>query len=646
MSICRLSGKRKLATHVEDYSTKGLALLMVSARGVHFMAKMYPEAFPDSADEEPGKVSAEKKVYSALAKLPDDYIVFYNKGWLRREAAVSTGQPDFIDHGSPVSYPLGEIDFVVLDPDFGCFVIEVKGGGIELEGGTWLSIDRKGRWHHINDPILQARKNMYALIGIIKEIPQFRNRFFYSGYGVILTDVSSPHRDFGIGAPIQLFGFAGDLDDPRQYFSRLRSQWLGLWHSRSPGRGKKSAASKLSARDCALIVQALVPSMILKKPPLGVNIRESKEQIIKLTREQFKLLQYLSQTKKALVSGGAGTGKTMLALEKARLLALQGFETLFTCPNKLLADALAFQAEGVDNLTVLNFHQLCYRWGHQTGLSDLVDPDGPNRENMPRKYFDETLPDALLRALDLTSTRFDAVIVDEGQDMNAEWWDILKLCMEDFDAGVFYIFYDQHQTIWQMDSRLPLEVEAVTLVENLRNSKAIHSLLSKFYNSSCYRGCGPEGGNIEYLALDTAEPGTLKRELCNLLYHLIEKEKVKPCDIAILTGTSKGNSALAGSSMIGRYPLVDRCLDREEQIFFSSIRRFRGMERPVVILIELEELLYPEKMQKALGERLQCNPEDIPDIARETLYIGLSRAQSHLYIIGAPQTIKSIQEEA
>jgi len=72
--------------------------------------------------------------------------------------------------------------------------------------------------------------------------------------------------------------------------------------------------------------------------------------------------------------------------------------------------------------------------------------------------------------------------------------DILKLSMKDYDAGIFYIFYDQHQTIWYKDNRLPLEVEPVTLVENLRNSKAIYRLLSKYYKGKgdCYQGCGPK----------------------------------------------------------------------------------------------------------------------------------------------------------
>lgn len=135
----------------------------------------------------------------------------------------------------------------------------------------------------------------------------------------------------------------------------------------------------------------------------------------------------------------------MLAYQKARQLALQGYETLFTCPNKLLADALSFQAGGLDKLTVCHFHQLCYRWGQQAGIKDLEDPDGPLQEQLPQDYYFQTLPNALLDALKVIPARYDAIIVDEGQDVKPEYWDILQLCIQDPEEGVFYVFYDQNQ---------------------------------------------------------------------------------------------------------------------------------------------------------------------------------------------------------
>lgn len=189
------------------------------------MAKIFPETLPDSCKPETGN-AGELLVYDALAELPDDYTVFYNVEWLcrSREAAYDSEYPDCTQ-----TYPLGEIDFLVLDPRFGWIILEVKGGLIKLEDGTWFSISRSGTWHRIDNPIMQARKNMYALIQKLKEMPRFRNRFIYTGYGAILLDVASPQRDFGPAAPLQLFGFAEDLSDPERMHLRLRDQWLQRW---------------------------------------------------------------------------------------------------------------------------------------------------------------------------------------------------------------------------------------------------------------------------------------------------------------------------------------------------------------------------------------------------------------------------------
>jgi ribosome biogenesis protein Nip4 len=40
-----------------------------------------------------------------------------------------------------------------------------------------------------------------------------------------------------------------------------------------------------------------------------------------------------------------------------------------------------------------------------------------------------------------------------------------------------------------------------------------------------------------------------------------------------------------------------------------------------------------------------CSPNELSKIAKETLYIGLSRAQSFLYIIDQPRIIKEIKKE-
>jgi hypothetical protein len=80
---------------------------------------------------------------------------------------------------------------------------------------------------------------------------------------------------------------------------------------------------------------------------------------IQLTQQQSRILRGIGARKRAAICGGAGTGKTLLALEKARQLAETTGETLLLCYNHLLADYLKTASLGVARLHAMNYHQLC-----------------------------------------------------------------------------------------------------------------------------------------------------------------------------------------------------------------------------------------------------------------------------------------------
>src|SRR6185436_3796758 len=93
--------------------------------------------------------------------------------------------------------------------------------------------------------------------------------------------------------------------------------------------------------------------------PLAIEVAEEDREIVRLTEEQFYLLDVLSRTRRAAIGGCAGSGKTFLAVEKAKRLAREEFRTLLTCFNRPLADFLAEVTQGTPNLEVKNFHALC-----------------------------------------------------------------------------------------------------------------------------------------------------------------------------------------------------------------------------------------------------------------------------------------------
>lgn len=85
--------------------------------------------------------SGEAKVLLALQALPDDYRIYHRKTWYSFDGGVREG----------------EANLLLLHPELGMLVLEVKGGRVAFDGrtGTWTSTDRGGTVHEIKDPFLQ-----------------------------------------------------------------------------------------------------------------------------------------------------------------------------------------------------------------------------------------------------------------------------------------------------------------------------------------------------------------------------------------------------------------------------------------------------------------------------------------------------------
>src|SRR5690606_2318225 len=192
-----------------------------------------------------------------------------------------------------------------------------------------------------------------------------------------------------------------------------------------------------------------------------------------------QILDLLAAQRRAVILGVAGSGKTIIAAEKARRLATQGFDVLFTCFNRPLAEFLTETVGRTERVTVSTFHGLAERLGTEAGL---IGPD-PARDTA---YFDG-LPDVLDRALQaLPGHRFDAIVVDEGQDLDQEWWLPLLDLLRDRERGIVYVFGDANQDLYH--AREPAELGVVMpesppvfyLTENRRSTRAIHDFALRF----------------------------------------------------------------------------------------------------------------------------------------------------------------------
>jgi superfamily I DNA/RNA helicase len=536
------------------------------------MAKMFPDRLPDDV-----KSPAERLLYKEFEKqLSDDFAVFHEVSW--QVDALGNGAQD------------GEIDFVIACPQLGILVLEVKGGQICCNGttGKWFSNNKS-----IKDPFKQACNNKYNMLGWLKEFDYWHQRWIPIGHAVALPDVEvngwlPPHAPHKIILDhTQLKNLSGWVTDVLDYYRH-----------QDKCQGEFDAISIKELENC------ISPSIDLK-PLLGSTIEQEKQELIRLTEQQFRLLDFLGRRRRVAISGCAGSGKTLLAVEKACRLNEQGFSVLLTCFNKGLAESLKKAIGKKKNLHVYNFHALCNMLAIKAGF-DL---------NPYQKYeydknllFNEIYPKLLEDAANKLNWRVDAVIVDEGQDLGEKSWQALKSLLNDPEDGIFYYFYDDNQNIFDHHWKPPLEEAPFTLTENWRNTKQIHSYVLQFYkgqNSTI--ALGAEGYPVEIQ--DYTTNSQLKNLLSGLLHRLVVKEKVAAKDIVILT-TRK--MPLLENKLIGDFLVKAKPDYKNKEIECHTIHHFKGLERPVVILIEtdLRSVSYLKNL----------------------LYVGASRARQHLII--------------
>jgi hypothetical protein len=557
------------------------------------MATMYPTPLPETIVRDDSR-EAERKVYNALAaQLGPAYSVFYSVAWLSKSYGAAARD--------------GEVDFIVAHSERGALLLEVKGGTVSRDGviGRWHSTDRHGHVHQIRDPFVQVTASKHALLHKLQEHPVLRTHFISLGHGVVFPDSANPHRPLAPDAPAEITLFAEDLDRIATRIDAMFDFW----------RGDPRARIQLAPEFLPALTEMLAPTFELRQPLRSVLAGEDRE-LLRLTEGQFTVLDTLSRARRVAVSGGAGTGKTVLALEKAKRLAAEGLEVLLTCFNKPLAEFLRRCAGPVERLTIANFHQFCFQMAKEAGVP-LPDPVAGEP---PPGFFDTALPDALLTAIErLPARRFDAIVVDEGQDFLDSWWEPLQLCLADPSGGVLYVFHDDNQQVYRRVCSFPNGLTDIPLRDNLRNTQRIHAVTTKFYRGEPLRAKGPEGREMECVCAETQ--AEIVREIDHILHRLVRDEGVPASDVAVLYGSSN-SSPLKRDDRIGSFWTTTDHVAEPQKVLLDSVRRFKGLERPVIVLTGIDHLP--------------------PDEEDALLYVGLSRARVHLAVVAAAATLERL----
>jgi hypothetical protein len=541
---------------------------------------MYPNQCDSST-----RSSAERRLYDAFReRLDDSYIVFHHVAWLSLDRRKQPRD--------------GEADFVLVHPKRGILILEVKGGGIRRipQANTWITIDAQGYEEVIRNPVEQAKDSKFTLL---TQLRTMLSRYITIGHAVAFPDIIVTATHLGTDLPREIILDATNMVDIATWVEQTFAYWSGtaLTEEGQPGTEGVQALISLLGKQWEL------------RPALWGQFVAEDEQFVRLTEEQYSVLDGLNRHRRMVISGFAGSGKTMIAVEKAMRLARQGFRVLLVCYNRFLARDLQQRLQKQERLSIHTFHELCATLVEQAGIRF--------QEEVMRavNWYDQILPNALLEALDHLEMRFDAIIVDEGQDFLEGWWTPLQLLLQDPDQDVLYILYDDNQCIYGHPSTLPLHDPPYLLTVNCRTTKHIHEQILHFYQgTSTPIARGPDGVPVEFQIYESKDH--LQVELMTLLQKLTTEDRIPPEAILVLTPYSRKKSWIKAEQLVGTVGLDWN--PGPGQVRLATIHAFKGLERSVVILVELERWL----TQGVQGIDL-----------KRLLYVGSSRAKNYLLVL-------------
>ena len=517
-----------------------------------------------------------------------------------------------------------EADFVILHPR-GRLVLEAKGGEIRCLRGNW---ERKkyGKWQPMNPPFYQARNNAYAIYEYLKDslgrdAPEARMPFSHA--------VVFPSIDFNVDTieiPDSRLIDRTELAncDVLKLVNRLLDDTQNRYLARFPGY---DLPAPLTDAQLLAVANKLRPEVRMTS---NLTPDSLERELIRLSSTQLRALDAATQSKRLRITGGPGSGKTLLALEVCRreLAANPALKIGLVCFNRHLGAFLVdvAKADRLEGVTPGSFYLHLDRI-----LGDVADAKATDPA-----YFQQRVRAALdLAQRTPEAEKFDLLVVDEGQDFRDDG-DKLAL----FDAmlkgglakGRWRWFEDLDQ-ILSPEAATPPAADHQALLDyldafgqvevdcNWRNTEQIAQAAAKVMGRPTPPSFGVQGPKVTTVP---SKPGRDFDLLAAVLGHE-NIRKYRPEDIIVLSMKGAGKESFAGKAEAAGFRLVpyDAAAPYEEgTIRTSTVFKFKGMESHVVILMDVDALATTRDQRKA--------------------YVGMTRAKYDLYVLGQPEALALI----
>ena len=488
-----------------------------------------------------------------------------------------------------------EADLVVVMPDVGVLIIEVKGAGLSVREGRWY-MWRDGRDEPI-DPVGQARETRYAIQSYVESDP----RWAQSSRGRIRYAHS-------VVAPFTTLGDDFDLPDcPRWMVHDKHDQAALAERLADIPLGFETHRPAPSEDDCELLVEILTGRSVHAARSVEDASDERQERADHLTQEQGLILSVTRLLNRVEIRGGAGSGKTVLALTQARQLT-QGRDGRRPQRVALLCYSVGLAGHFKREVAAWPYKQRPAFVGTFEALANSWGIASVSRDDSA--FWEERLPGLMAeKAAELPpGQRFDSFVVDEAQDFAESWWHPLIAALHDQHDGGLYLYSDENQRLFQRFGNPPVPLVPLMLDHNLRNTRQIAEVFRPLAPSRM-RLQGGEGPEVKHVQ---ASPDDALEAADDQVEALLD-EGWEAGSIALLTTGARHPEQ---KSLQDRYDQAGywATFHEDDDLFYGHVLGFKGLERRAVVLC--------------------VNEDGTRERFKERIYVGLSRATDRRVVVG------------